>query len=79
VKIRFVEKQPPSTWNIAWAKAYGFYSNVNPDRDHPGHSKKREVRLGEGFLGQRRDTLMFNGDGEQVARLYAGMDLRKYY
>jgi sulfoxide reductase catalytic subunit YedY len=79
VKIRFVEKQPPTTWNLEWSQAYGFYSNVNPERDHPGHSQKKEIRLGEGSLGQRRDTLMFNGYGDQVASLYTGMDLRKYY
>jgi sulfoxide reductase catalytic subunit YedY len=79
IRIRFVEKQPPTTWNLEWSQAYGFYSNVNPERDHPGHSQKKEIRLGEGSLGQRRDTLMFNGYGDQVASLYTGMDLRKYY
>ncbi len=79
VKIRFSEKQPPTTWNTTWAEAYGFYSNVNPNKDHPDHSQKKEVRLGEGYLGQRRDTQIFNGYGDQVASLYSGMDLRKYY
>lgn len=79
VRIRFVEKQPPTTWNLAWSQAYGFYSNVNPERDHPGHSQKKEIRLGEGSLGQRRETLMFNGYADQVASLYTGMDLRKNY
>ncbi len=79
VKIRLVEKQPPMTWNITWPQAYGFYSNVNPKRDHPGHSQAKEVRLGEGFRGTRRDTILFNGYAEQVASLYAGMDLMKYY
>jgi sulfoxide reductase catalytic subunit YedY len=79
VKIRLVEKQPPTTWNMEWAEAYGFYSNVNPNKDHPYHSQARERRLGESFLGQLRPTLLFNGYGDQVASLYSGMDLRKYY
>ena len=79
VRIRFVEHQPPTTWNRNWPQAYGFYSNVNPARDHPDHSQKTELRLGEGYLGKRRDTLLFNGDAENVAGLYQGMDLRKYY
>ncbi len=76
VKIKFVEKQPPATWNITNAREYGFYSNVNPEVDHPRWSQASERRLGEFF---RRKTLMFNGYGEQVAQLYAGMDLRKNY
>jgi sulfoxide reductase catalytic subunit YedY len=76
VKIKFVEKQPPTTWNITNASEYGFYSNVNPEVDHPRWSQASERRLGE-FL--RRKTLMFNGYGDQVARLYVGMDLRKNY
>jgi methionine sulfoxide reductase catalytic subunit len=76
VKIRFVEKQPPTTWNIANLREYGFYSNVNPEVDHPRWSQASERRLGEFF---KRKTLMFNGYGDQVAQLYAGMDLRKYY
>jgi methionine sulfoxide reductase catalytic subunit len=76
VKIKFVEKQPPTTWNITNAREYGFYSNVNPEVDHPRWSQASERRLGEFF---RRKTLMFNGYGDQVAQLYAGMDLRKYY
>ncbi len=78
VKIRFVEKQPKTTWQSTWSEAYGFYSNVNPNRDHPGHSQKYEFRLGEGLLEQKRPTVLFNGYGE-VASLYTGMDLRKYY
>ena len=78
VRIRFVEKQPPTTWNTTWARAYGFYSNVNP-QSAPAHSQKTELRLGEPILKQHRDTLMFNGYGEQVASLYAGMNLLKYY
>jgi methionine sulfoxide reductase catalytic subunit len=76
VKIRFVEKQPPTTWNIANAREYGFYSNVNPEVDHPRWSQASERRLGE-FL--KRKTLPFNGYADQVAHLYTGMDLRKYF
>jgi sulfoxide reductase catalytic subunit YedY len=76
VKIRFVENQPPTSWNISAPHEYGFYSNVNPDVDHPRWSQARERRIGE--LGKRK-TLMFNGYAEQVGGLYAGMDLRKYY
>jgi len=75
VKIKLVEKQPPTTWNIANASEYGFYSNVNPHVDHPRWSQAKERRLGEFF---RRATLMFNGY-DQVAPLYAGMDLKKYF
>ncbi|HYM10078.1 MAG TPA: protein-methionine-sulfoxide reductase catalytic subunit MsrP [Bryobacterales bacterium] len=76
VKIRFTEKQPPATWNLAAPNEYGFYSNVNPEVDHPRWSQAKERRLGEFF---KRNTLMFNGYGGQVASLYAGMDLRKNY
>lgn len=76
VKIRFVEKQPPTTWNISNAGEYGFYSNVNPEVDHPRWSQGSERRLGEFF---KRKTLPFNGYADQVAQLYAGMDLRKNY
>ena len=76
VKIRLVSGQPPATWNLYAPNEYGFYSNVNPNRDHPRWSQKKERRLGE--FG-RRDTLMFNGYGDQVAHLYTGMDLMRYY
>ena len=76
VKIKLQEKQPPTTWNIAAANEYGFYSNVNPEVDHPRWSQAKERRIGE-FT--KRNTLMFNGYGEQVASMYTGMDLRKYY
>jgi len=76
VKIKFVESEPPTTWNLANSREYGFYSNVNPNVDHPRWSQAKERRLGEFF---RRPTLMFNGYGDQVAQLYAGMDLRKYF
>jgi len=76
VKIRFVEKEPPTTWNLQAPQEYGFYSNVNPEVDHPRWSQATERRIGE-FL--RRKTLPFNGYAEQVASLYSGMDLKKYY
>jgi sulfoxide reductase catalytic subunit YedY len=76
VRFRFTEKEPPTTWNIANAREYGFYSNVNPGVDHPRWSQAKERRIGEFF---KRDTLLFNGYGNEVAGLYAGMDLRKYY
>jgi len=74
VKIRFVERQPVSSWTRTAASEYGFYSNVNPEVDHPRWSQRTERRIGE-FT--KRKTLMFNGYAEQVASLYAGMDLRK--
>lgn len=73
VRIRFLETQPRTTWNIAAPNEYGFYANVNPTVSHPRWSQKNERRLGE-FL--RRPTLMFNGYGDQVARLYTGLDLK---
>ncbi|HBY63079.1 MAG TPA: protein-methionine-sulfoxide reductase catalytic subunit MsrP, partial [Solibacterales bacterium] len=76
VKIRFTEKEPPTTWSIANRGEYGFYSNVNPNVDHPRWSQAKERRIGEFF---KRDTVLFNGYGEQVANLYSGMDLKKYY
>jgi len=76
VKISLVEKQPPTTWNIANSREYGFYSNVNPTVDHPRWSQASERRLGE---FSKRKTLMFNGYADQVASLYTGMDLRKNY
>jgi sulfoxide reductase catalytic subunit YedY len=76
VKIRFTEGQPQTTWNIAAPDEYGFYANVNPEVDHPRWSQARERRVGELF---KRKTLMFNGYGDQVASLYAGMDLRRNF
>jgi sulfoxide reductase catalytic subunit YedY len=76
VKIRFVEKQPLSAWERAAPQEYGFYSNVNPNVDHPRWSQAKERRIGE---FSKRSTLMFNGYADQVAQLYAGMDLRKYF
>jgi len=76
VKIRFVKDQPPTTWNLYSSSEYGFYSNVNPDVDHPRWSQATEHRLGELIP---RKTLMFNGYADQVASLYAGMDLKKFH
>ena len=76
VKIRFTEQQPRTSWASENPGEYGFYANVNPEVDHPRWSQKRERRIGELF---RRDTLPFNGYAEQVAGLYAGMDLRKQF
>jgi len=80
-KISFVEKQPPTSWQQQAANEYGFYANVNPEVDHPRWSQATERRIGEGgFLGSgRRPTLPFNGYGEEVASLYAGMDLKVNY
>ena len=76
VRIRFVEKQPLNTWQQTASDEYGFYSNVNPSVDHPRWSQASERRIGEFF---KRKTLMFNGYGDQVAGMYAGMDLRKNF
>jgi sulfoxide reductase catalytic subunit YedY len=76
VKIKLVGNMPPTTWNITNAHEYGFYSNVNPKVDHPRWSQSLERRLGE---FRQRPTVIFNGYGDQVASLYAGMDLKKYY
>jgi sulfoxide reductase catalytic subunit YedY len=76
VKIRLTRTQPPTSWNLAAPDEYGFYSNVNPDVDHPRWSQARERRIGE---FRRRKTLPFNGYAEQVASLYAGLDLRKNF
>ncbi len=80
VKIRFVEKQPKTSWETAIPSEYGFYSNVNPKVDHPRWSQATERRIGEdGLFSKKRPTLMFNGYEPQVGQLYAGMDLRKFY
>jgi sulfoxide reductase catalytic subunit YedY len=79
VKVRFVDKQPQTTWNEMASNEYGFYSNVNPNVDHPRWSQKTERVIGASLFRQRQPTLMFNGYGDQVASLYNGMDLRKYY
>jgi sulfoxide reductase catalytic subunit YedY len=80
VRIRLTERQPQTTWNRSAAHEYGFYANVNPDVDHPRWSQKRERRLpGSLFSRNTIDTLPFNGYGDAVASLYAGMDLRRYF
>jgi methionine sulfoxide reductase catalytic subunit len=76
VKIRFQETEPQTTWNRYSPEEYGFYSNVNPNVDHPRWSQARERRLGEIFT---RPTVIFNGYGDQVASLYNGMDLKKFH
>jgi len=77
VRIRFTRERPSTSWNLANAREYGFYSNVNPQVDHPRWSQARERRIGEdSFFTPKRKTLMFNGYAEQVAHLYKGMDLR---
>jgi len=78
VKITLVAEEPPTTWNIQAPNEYGFYSNVNPNVSHPRWSQAQEHRIGESTFSSR-DTLLFNGYAEQVAHLYEGMDLRKYY
>ncbi|HEY0759953.1 MAG TPA: protein-methionine-sulfoxide reductase catalytic subunit MsrP [Acidisarcina sp.] len=79
VKVRFLDKAPHTTWNDQAPNEYGFYSNVNPNVDHPRWSQGSERRIGEPIFRQHKTTLMFNGYGDQVASLYKGMDLRKYY
>ncbi len=79
VRISFVEREPQTAWNIATPNEYGFYANVNPAVDHPRWSQARERRIGTGFLAKRVDTLPFNGYATEVAGLYKGMDLRRYF
>ena len=79
VKVRFLSKQPRTTWNDLAPEEYGFYANVNPNVDHPRWSQKTERRIGQPFYAQRRTTLMFNGYSDQVAYLYKGMDLRSNF
>lgn len=80
VAIRFTREQPVTSWNRANPREYGFYSNVNPQVDHPRWSQARERRIGEdSFFTPKRETLMFNGYAQQVAHLYSGMDLQRYF
>ncbi|HRD95108.1 MAG TPA: protein-methionine-sulfoxide reductase catalytic subunit MsrP [Rubrivivax sp.] len=80
VRIRFVDKQPKTSWEAAAPSEYGFYSNVNPQVDHPRWSQATERRIGEdGLFAKKRPTLLFNGYEPQVGQLYAGMDLRKHF
>lgn len=78
-RITLQEEQPFTSWSDANAREYGFYSNVNPQVDHPRWSQATERVIGSGLFGSRRETDMFNGYGEEVAGLYAGMDLKKFY
>ena len=79
VRISLVEDMPPTAWNTYSAAEYGFYSNVNPNRDHPRWSQKYERKVGGGLFAKQTETLMFNGYEEDVASLYAGMDLIKHH
>ena len=79
VRISLMEKQPQATWNMQNPREYGFYSNVNPQVDHPRWSQATERRIGGGLFSKRIPTQMFNGYGDQVASLYAGMDLKKFF
>jgi sulfoxide reductase catalytic subunit YedY len=79
VKIHFTADQPATAWNEMAPREYGFYSNVNPNVDHPRWSQKTERRIGASLFSQRQPTLMFNGYGDQVASLYNGMDLKKNF
>jgi sulfoxide reductase catalytic subunit YedY len=79
VRITLAEAEPPTSWNKASPREYGFYSNVNPEVDHPRWSQATERRIGGGLFAGREPTLMFNGYADEVAGLYAGMDLKTYF
>ena len=79
VRISLTQKEPPATWNITNPREYGFYSNVNPNVDHPRWSQATERPIGGGLFAGRKKTLMFNGYEDEVAGLYAGMDLNKHF
>ena len=79
VKMSFVETQPKTSWEMAAANEFGFYANVNPEVNHPRWSQARERRIGGGLFAEKQPTLMFNGYGEHVAHLYAGLDLRRNF
>ena len=79
VRIRFTERQPATSWNMAAPDEYGFFANVNPAVDHPRWSQAKERRIGGNFLASRIDTLPFNGYAQEVASLYRGMDLRRFF
>ena len=76
VRMTFQANEPPTAWNVASPREYGFYSNVNPTKNHPRWSQAKERRIGDFF---KRPTKMFNGYEEEVGQMYAGMDLRKLY
>ena len=79
VRITLTEEEPETTWNMQNPREYGFFSNVNPTVSHPRWSQASERLIGGGLFSPRQDTLMFNGYEEEVAGLYAGMDLKKYF
>ncbi len=79
VKITLTEDEPPTSWNMSAPREYGFYSNVNPNVDHPRWSQASERQIGGGLFAKRIPTLMFNGYEQEVASLYEGMDLKEYY
>ena len=79
VRMRFMDEQPETSWNMAQPGEYGFYANVNPNVDHPRWSQARERRIGAGLFASKQPTLMFNGYGDEVAHLYKGLDLRRNY
>lgn len=79
VRISLTDEEPPTSWNIANGREYGFYSNVNPEVDHPRWSQASERVIGGGLFSKKKPTLMFNGYEEEVASLYDGMDLRKFF
>ncbi|WP_323776909.1 protein-methionine-sulfoxide reductase catalytic subunit MsrP [Leisingera sp.] len=79
VRITLTDREPPTSWNMANRREYGFYSNVNPDVSHPRWSQASERRIGGGLFAKRRPTLMFNGYGKEVASLYDGMDLARHF
>jgi sulfoxide reductase catalytic subunit YedY len=79
VEIEFVKRQPNTSWERSAPREYGFYANVNPEVDHPRWSQARERRIGGGLFAAKQPTLMFNGYGDEVAELYAGLDLRKNF
>jgi len=79
VRITLTDAQPPTAWNKYSAREYGFFSNVNPNRDHPRWSQKYETRIGQGLFAKKEETRMFNGYADEVASLYAGMDLIEHH
>jgi len=79
VRMRFTDQQPKTSWNMAQAREYGFYANVNPRVDHPRWSQARERRIGSGLFAGKEPTLMFNGYGDEVAHLYKDLDLRRNF
>jgi len=79
VRITLTDREPPASWNMAIPNEYGFYSNVNPEVNHPPWSQASERRIGGGLFAKRQPTLMFNGYEKEVAGLYQGMDLAKYF